>query len=376
MRRSTRSPQLPIPPHMRPFRPVLLVLVALLAMAFAPAVAGAAKPGKTPSGKAKAKGKKPKKQTGPMKVTKIKNVRVGIAEQKPNVFTDPLFKPLGIRYARRSVGWDTMKYDWQIADVDAWLTAARSAGVTPMISFAKSREASRRRYLPSVAEYRAQFAAFRKRWPWVREYAATNESNHPAEMGGTNPKRAMQYWRAMKAECPSCKVAAATLLDFPSNRLIPWTKAFLKAAGKKKPTLWALHNYVSANRFDEKLIRQLLKVIKGEVWITEVGGLVYRKPAVGRVKLTESIPHQTKVTEYVFTRMLKLSPRIKRVYVFHWDAGGSDASWDSGLVDNQGNPRPALSIVQKALGLKPTGALPVAKPNTPTPVGPPDAVLP
>ena len=103
------------------------------------------------------------------------------------MFSDGLFKPLGIKYARRSVGWDTMKYDWQIADVDAWLTAARNAGVTPMITFAKSRNEAKRNYLPTVAEYRAQFVAFKNRWPWVREYAATNESNHPARWAARTP---------------------------------------------------------------------------------------------------------------------------------------------------------------------------------------------
>ena len=361
---------------MRPFRPLFLALLALLALTLAPAAVIAAKPakGKTPAGKAKGKGKSKAKTTGPAKVTKLKNVKIGIAEQKPDMFSDALFKPLGIKYARRSVGWDTMKYDWQIADVDAWLTAARNAGVTPMISFAKSRNEARRRYLPTVAEYKQQFIAFKNRWPWVREYAATNESNHPAEMGGTNPKRAMEYWRAMKSACPQCKVAAATLLDFQPT-LLKWTKAFVKAAGKKQPTLWALHNYVSVNRFDEKLTKQLLKIIKGEIWITEVGGLVYRKPAIGRVKLREGVGHQTRVTQYMFTKMLKLSPRIKRIYVFHWDAS-EDGSWDSGMIDKNGTPRPSLGLLQKALGKVPSNQLPTAKPNQPTPVGPADGILP
>ena len=365
---------------MRPFRPLILALIALLAIGLAPAVAKNTKPakGKTPAAKGqkgakgKAKGKAKQKSTAVSPVTMLRGIKVGIADQKAGVFTDPLFRSIGIKYARRSVGWDTLQYDWQVRDVDAWLTAARAAGVTPLITFAKSRIAERRRYLPTVAEYRAAFVAFHRRWPWVKEYAATNESNHPAEMGGRSPKRAVEYWRAMQSACPGCKVAAATLLDFKPT-LIKWTKAFVKYAGRKQPKYWALHNYVSANKFDDSLTKQLLKIIKGEVWITEVGGVVYRKPAPGRVKLAEGVPHQTKVTRYVLTKMLRTSKRIKRVYLYHWNSEAGDTTWDSGLIDRNGKPRPSLAIVEKALG---KGTLPKAKPGKPTPVGPANGALP
>lgn len=346
---------------MRPFRPAALVLalVALLALCLTPALA-------------KSK-KKPAKAKTPTTQQLLGKIKIGIADQKPGVFSDPLFQSIGMKYARRSVGWDTMLYDWQIKDVDDWLNAARAAGVTPLITFAKSRNAERRRYLPTVAEYRAAFVAFHQRWPWVREYAATNESNHPAEMGGRDPKRAVQYWRAMQSACPTCKVAAATLLDFEPT-LIKWTKAFVKAAGKKQPKYWALHNYVSANKFDDKLTKKLLKVVKtGEIWITEVGGVVYRKPAPGRVKLAEGVAHQTKVTQYVLSKMLRTSPRIKRIYLYHWDSTIGDTTWDSGLLDRNGKPRPSLKVVEKALG---QAALPKAKPGKPTKVGPATGTLP
>ena len=193
-------------------------------------------------------------------------------------------------------------------------------------------------------------------------------------MGGTNPKRAMEYWRAMKSACPQCKVAAATLLDYEPT-LIKWTKAFVKAAGKKQPTLWALHNYVSVNRFDEKLDAQAAEGHQGRD--LDHRGRRARLPQAGAGprEAPRERPHQTKVTQYMFTKMLKLSPRIKRIYVFHWDAS-EDGSWDSGLIDKNGKPRPSLGLLEKALGKVPSNQLPTAKPNTPTPVGPADGVLP
>lgn len=343
-------------------RPVLLALLALLAVGGASA--------------ADARSRRP--QTGKpatAKLTPVKGklkAKIGIADQKAQVFTDPLFRSLGMRYARRSVGWDTMQYDWQIADVDAWLQNARAAGVQPLITFAKSRVAERRRYLPTVAEYRAAFVAFRKRWPWVTDYVASNESNHPAETTGRYPKRAVQYWKAMQSACRTCKIAAATLLD-DKITLMRWTRAFLKYA-KKQPKYWALHNYVSANTFDLRLTRQLLKLIKGEVWITEVGGLVYRSKMPGRIPLAEGVPHQTKVTKYIFDKLLRVSPRITRAYLYHWNSAGPGSSWDSGLIDANGKPRPALTILEKVLGKLPK--LPKAVPGKPTPVGPADGELP
>ena len=348
-------------------RPVLVaLLLALLALGGA--------------SMADAKNKKPKKgKPGAAKTVKpVKGklkVKIGIADQKSDVFGDPVFTSLGMRYARRSVGWDTMQYDWQIADVDAWLQNARAAGVQPLITFAKSRVAERRRYLPTVAEYRNAFVAFRKRWPWVKDFVASNESNHPAETTGRYPKRAVQYWNAMQSACRSCKVAAATLLD-DKITLIKWTKQFLKYA-KTQPKYWALHNYVSANKFDLKLTKQLLGLIKGEVWITEVGGLVHRSKMPGRIPLAEGVPHQTRVTKYIFDKLLRVSPRITRAYLYHWNSTGPGSSWDSGLIDANGKPRPSLSVLEKVLGKLPKGPqLPKALPGKPPAVGPVDGQLP
>ena len=101
---------------------------------------------------------------------------VGIAEQQPNFFIQPLFQRTRIRHARLLVGWNAMYTKWQREQADTWLAAARAAGVTPLVSFGRSR--TRRSDLPTTARYLRAFRAFRERYPWVRTFATWNEANH------------------------------------------------------------------------------------------------------------------------------------------------------------------------------------------------------
>ena len=315
---------------MRSFPRLLVALLAFCLLAAAPTTASAAK----------------KRQLMPVK-GKLATT-FGIADQKASVFGDARFAGLGLRTARRSVAWDTMQYEWQVQDVDAWLQAARRAGVTPLITFARSRVGSRRHLVPTAAQVRREFVRFRKRWPWVREFVASNESNHFGEPTGRRPRLAAQYYKAMKSACPSCKIAAATLLDYPN--MVAWARQFVKAAGHQ-PRYWALHNYISANRFDLARTRNLLLAIKGEIWLTEVGGMVAnRTPArKGKAKLKQGSTHAAQVTSFIFKKVARLSPRIRRIYLYHWSSDGPRSTWDSGFVDHTGKPRPALGVLQREL---------------------------
>lgn len=317
------------------------ILLALLALAVAAAPAAAAK-------------KKPKAK--PLKpVAGALQAKIGIADQKAAMFTDPRFAKLQLKHARRSVAWDTMQYDWQVADVDAWLQAARKAGVTPVITFARSRIDSRRHMKPTAAQIKTAFRAFRTKWPWVTQYVASNESNHYGEPTGRSPRLAAQWYKAMRQVCPTqCKIAGATLLDQPN--LVTWAQDFVKHA-KEQPKYWALHNYMSANRFDATRTVQLLQAVKGEVWMTEVGGLVKRrtKDQPGKAKLKEGTAHAGQVTRYILDDLARVSPRITRIYLYHWNAGGKTESWDSGLIGADGKARPAFTVFSNWLKGSRTG---------------------
>ena len=46
-------------------------------------------------------------------------------------------------------------------------------------------------------------------------------------------------------------------------------------------------------------------------------------------------------------RLVPLSRRLQRVYVYHWNMTPQRENWDSALIGPSGNPRPALVIVQR-----------------------------
>jgi hypothetical protein len=342
---------------MRRLRPLILALLALtltasvaLAQAQVPVI-------KLPGGgEIKVKLPKPKVPKGKGKAKdKVKakafTVQFGMADQKRDMFTDPRFLQLGLRHARRSVGWDMFEYDWQVQDVDDWLNDARRAGIRPLITFARSRVHAKIHLVPTRAQVRDTFYKFRARYPWVTDFVATNESNlNPP--GAKNPKLAAQYYNDMRKACRHCKVAAATILETPTKKFLEgWIKRFVKAAGHR-PKYWALHNYYGANTRSVSGTKRMLKATKsGEVWVTEVGGLVARRTPnfIGKLKMPEGLSHATRATRFIFDRMLSISPRIKRVYLYHWNAVSTADTWDSALIGPDGRARSALAIVQSKL---------------------------
>jgi hypothetical protein len=272
---------------------------------------------------------------------------IGIADQKPDMFQDARFRAAGVPIARKQVGWDVMSHGWQVAELDAWLRAAREAGVRPLLSFGHSRE--HRRTLPRPERLRHELRRIRDRWPWVREFATWNEANHCGQPTCNRPRLVAAYWRALRKECGGrCRVLAAELLDMPNMER--WTREFLRHADIE-PRLWGLHNYVDANRFRTNSTRTLLRLVRGRIWLTETGGLVARHGKRREtVDLKESKWHALRVTRFLLRDVRRLSPRIQRIYLYHWNAQPKRrASWDSGLFDGEGRPRPAWRLVREEL---------------------------
>jgi len=271
---------------------------------------------------------------------------VGIADNKPDMFGDPRFHAAGVRFARLSVGWDALSSPWQVAEIDAWLGAARAANVEPLVSFGHSR--TNRRSLPTPERFLFEFRRFRARYPWVEEYAAWNEANHCGEPTCHRPRLVAAYYRNMRRECPDCRILAAEVLDTPN--MVRWVRAFRRAA-HEEPRYWGLHNYVDANRRRTRGTRRLLRAVKGLVWFTETGGIVARHNPP-RITFPESAHHAAVATRFVFRRLVALSKRATRVYIYQWNAGPPPATWDSGLVGPTGRVRPAYYVVARALGVQ------------------------
>jgi hypothetical protein len=268
---------------------------------------------------------------------------IGIADQKPDMFTDPRFLASDLHYARRAVPWDALTSPTQTAQLDAWLAGARAAHVNPLLSFTHS--STNRRQLPSPERLLYEFRRFRARYPWVTDYASWNEANHCGEPTCHRPELVAAYWRKLRMACPKCRILAAEVLDMPN--MTSWVKAFRRAA-KVEPRYWGIHNYIDANRLRTIGTRRLLKAVKGQIWFTETGGIVSR---TNRRKVTfpESAEHAAKATRFLFDDLIPLSRRITRVYLYHWNSEPGPKTWDSGLIGPTGKPRPAYRVLQRVL---------------------------
>ena len=74
---------------------------------------------------------------------------VGIAEQHPDLFMDPLFSQAGLRHSRLLVGWNGIYDDNQRAQMDAYLNTAHALNIDVLVTFGYSRANGRDRPTPA-----------------------------------------------------------------------------------------------------------------------------------------------------------------------------------------------------------------------------------
>jgi hypothetical protein len=274
---------------------------------------------------------------------------VGISEQKPQMFSSKPWKRLEVRDARYTTPWDTLEDPAQLALLDEWMAAARRARVRVLLGFAHSlRTAKLAHTLPTKRQFERQFKRFRKRYPWVHDWLAWNEANHPGALTETRPRRAAQYFDAVARNCSGCRVVAADVLD--TRNMTGWVMRFRRHA-RSTPKIWGLHNYGDANGLKVRSTPRLLAITRGKIWFTETGGVVLRRDYRGRKVLRTyrySLRHAAASTKHAL-ELSCLSPRINRIYLYHWQPPWKVTNWDSGLLDRHGRPRPAFTVVKRWL---------------------------
>ena len=278
------------------------------------------------------------------------NLIVGIGEQKQEMFSDPRFLRLHLRYARRTVAWDALDSSWQRQELDRWLRAAHADGVSPLLTFDHSRVDRRHRMLPSPARLARVLRILRARYPWLADFATWNEANFCGEPTCHHPDLVAAYYRALRRSCPGCHVLGAELLDEPN--MVGWVHAFQRAA-RVDPHYWGLHNYIDANRLSSHSTVALLHATRGEIWFTETAGLVARRNA-SHVHFTESAAHAARVTRFLLDRLARIGPRVTRVYLYEWNAASTSDAWDSALIGPMGHARPAYHVLEGHLLGTPT----------------------
>jgi hypothetical protein len=278
-------------------------------------------------------------------------VLVGVGDQDASMFTDPLFTQLGIKRSRYFPSWNVAFKADEATWLSDWLARAQAAGVEPLISFhAALGSACPKRpcKLPSVREYTRAFRAFRARWPQVRVISPWNEANHRSQPTFRNPKRAAQFYNVVRRYCRGCKIVAADVID--EVNMERWLRAFRRTA--KKPRIWGLHNYRDTNpRRGQRFggTKRLLRAVKGQVWLTETGGIVKFVLPNGHTLFPRSERRANRATKRMFSLARRYRTRIKRLYIYHWKQSASDNRFDAGLVRRNGSARPAYGTVRKQL---------------------------
>jgi hypothetical protein len=268
-----------------------------------------------------------------------------MSDQQAGMFADPLFQALNINRVRYIAAYDTAtKADFQRAEADVFLNAARNSGARVLVSFGHSRRPGRGRRLPSVKEFTSAFKKFKARYPFVKEYSPWNEANHKSQPTWKSPKRVADYFLAVKRNCRGCTIVALDVIDEVNFRpTLSFIRKFKRYARRGKPRILGLHNYSDTNRFRRTATRAVLKEWRGDVWLTETGGVV---------KFGSNFPYDEQRAARALSYMFRLAAsnrRIKRLYIYQWTGAPPGSRFDAGLVDFNGAPRPGYFVVRKKL---------------------------
>ena len=101
--------------------------------------------------------------------------------------------------------------------------------------------------------------------------------------------------------------------------------------------------------------RALLRAVAGNIWLAETGGIISRHNG-SHADFPQSAAHAATVTRYVLNTLGSLSPRIKRVYLYEWNARSKQDGWDTALISYTGAPREGYVVLAQTLlswGIRP-----------------------
>jgi hypothetical protein len=274
-------------------------------------------------------------------------VRVGLSEQNPSMFAQSNWSKLKLKRVRYILPWDYFKSAPQHAEVTAFMNAARAKRQDVLVTFSARRGCFVTKYskkkackAPSKKTYISAVKRFRKEFPYAKTFSPWNEVNHVSQPTYRKPKLAARYYLALKKICKKCTIEAADVLD--SSDVKSYLRGFLRAT-HGKGRIWGLHNYKDVNRRQSKGVKNVLSVVKGQVWLTETGGIVH----FGK-DFPYSLKRAASRTKYMF-KLARKHKRVKRIYVYRWFGEPRRARFDAGLVNPNGSARPAFKQFKKSI---------------------------
>jgi hypothetical protein len=279
--------------------------------------------------------------------------RIGMSDQNVSTFSNPDYQALGIKYVRYILPWDVALHpdDKPMKDFETWLAAATAARAQVMVAFERKAGDNCPHEpctLPTPDEYQAAFLAFRERFPAIRLVTPWNEANAPTQPTYRKPYDAALYYKRVAENCRRCTIVAADVLDNTMLTRSTWLDSFYSVTKSMglKPRVWGLHNWGDVNHFTTRGIDKVLDTVKGSVWLTETGGIVAFTTADGRQNFHPSERRASKAMRHLFRKIVPISGRIKRVYIYNWESQPTNR-WDTGLIDHSGNTRGMYSIVSR-----------------------------
>jgi Glycosyl hydrolase catalytic core len=276
-------------------------------------------------------------------------VRVGLSEQSAAMFDQSNWAQLKLKRVRYILPWDYAKSAANHGEVTGFMNAARAHKQEVLVTFSATRgcfvnnKYSKKKKAckaPSQKAYKAAVKGFRKEFPYAKTFTPWNEVNHLSQPTYRKPALAAKYYKTLKSACKGCTVMAADVLD--SSDVKTYLRKFLRAS-KGAGRIWGLHNYKDVNRHQSKGVKNVLSVVKGQVWLTETGGIVNFKPS-----FKYNLKRAASATKYMFKLARKYS-RVKRIYVYRYFGEPRSARFDAGLVNPDGSARPAFKQFKKSI---------------------------
>jgi hypothetical protein len=292
----------------------------------------------------------------------------GIGDQNASTFSDPNFKKLKVKRTRLIVAWDAINHADGRARLDDWMNAAKAAKLKVLVAFnptSGSRCPASPCVIPSAKSYTNAFKAFRKRYSFVKEFNFWNETNSATQPTGPTRssvlKKTAALYRAARAACGrKCTVTGPDLLDQGvgdarrsvrvrnQKRMKKWVGLFLRYA-RSYPKIWGIHNYGDTNYGRSTGTAFMLRSIatRGQVWVTETGGIYAFTQQSGKVVFKASASRQAKATTNAYKIARKYKSRITRLYYYQWKKNNANDFFDAGIVAFNGVPRPAYAALRK-----------------------------
>jgi len=225
-------------------------------------------------------------------------------------------------------------------------------GVRPLVVFKRRPEPSGR--LPS-SRVRRRHGELHEPLPWVLDYTAWNEENHPLQPTGKDPRRAAEYFNALTRYCPSALSPPPTCLTFPT-----WPPGFgASCVSPTVPGCGASTATWTWGSGSSERTSQLLRMVRGRSGSPRPAAWC----GVGNALTTAVAPHTSCHPEahaaLLAKRLLSLaaiSPRVTRVYYYQWRVPpharmGKGPRWP--LVGQRPAPtgcsaRPAFFVIARA----------------------------